>query len=418
MVDQENNIQREGEIPQQRPEAGERKETYREKFSRWKNSIREGLGKFGSRRQSAETAIKAVQPEAQFTPDEQQQLDTIEATAQGEVQKTTESLENIEAQVSEAAPEGAVKSAMEKETPKEQNELSLDSILAQAQAGVTQEQQVQAAQEQIKNSEQEDFARRYEQAQREFAEKRQAYERKRKEIQGEILYDELKVGGNAAVQKARQLIEHQKADYIDGQKFDPDIVLGRGGGDRRFWYGEQVKRIDDLLNDPKKLNERVQSELYYARNALRGKTTAAASDYGCIDRQVLNAKEFLGALQERKKRTVEMHARNAWWDHPQRGPVLGRFEELQQYPEEYSKVMKREEESFDEVSQQKEIAFGFGNAALERNDFPIALEAFKSSGQLENVETLTLMNQKVKELAEAKDPKLSQFIEEIKKAKG
>lgn len=44
-------------------EAGERRESLREKITRFKAGLREQLTRFTTRRQSAEAAMRAVQPE-------------------------------------------------------------------------------------------------------------------------------------------------------------------------------------------------------------------------------------------------------------------------------------------------------------------------------------------------------------------
>ncbi|MBI3335014.1 MAG: hypothetical protein HY001_00755 [Candidatus Portnoybacteria bacterium] len=86
---------REFQEGQQRVEQKSDRETVREKLKGFLGALRERFGRFGSRRQVNQELMQGVNFEAQLTDAERQQLDTIEATAQEEVQKATESLEQI-----------------------------------------------------------------------------------------------------------------------------------------------------------------------------------------------------------------------------------------------------------------------------------------------------------------------------------
>jgi hypothetical protein len=74
----------------------QKKENFREKINRLVGSLGAKLVEFSQRKQAAKAIMESVNPEADFTPEEQEQLSAIESSAQLETEKATALLQEAE----------------------------------------------------------------------------------------------------------------------------------------------------------------------------------------------------------------------------------------------------------------------------------------------------------------------------------
>ena len=134
-----------GEIQKQAPESQEqRKESFGDKIKRFAGKIGERLSQFGKRRQSAESVMKSVNPEATFTLQEQEQLTSVESAAQTETAKATEALQALE------TAEPAAESTTNTETSGDEASSSQES-LPKTEISAEKQKEIDKTQAELKN---------------------------------------------------------------------------------------------------------------------------------------------------------------------------------------------------------------------------------------------------------------------------
>ena len=435
------------ESQEKAPEAkAENVESLRERIRAFATKIKEAFSVFSSQKKSAEGSMQSMDSEASFTPDEQAELARIEASAQAEAEKAGQSLETLEAsdtaeqveggekaEQAEGAQENSEKNniTMEKtpiqnaEVPAPQEAqqveaggLSLEAILNKAEGQIAVEKQEVSAEEESKEQERGKFQEQHNKAAEAYREKNAENEKLRAIIEGELLYA-VEAGKNELIaQKSKAMLENRKAEYLEVGKYDPDVVLQTPRGkDRESWNASQARRVEDEMNDPQKFKDAVESDIYSAQRALMGRNNPNGYGAGNIERFVHNPKDVITAIQQSRQKRIEQGLSIAWWTNADGKLEHGKPEELKKNQAEYQKVVGESERIDDDVYKPKERALGFGKAALESNDFDTALYAFQQFGLFENPQALEVLNQKVQQLSEAKDPKLSVLVAKLREVK-
>jgi hypothetical protein len=74
----------------------QKKESFREKINRLASSLKAKFAEFGQNKQSSKATMESVDSEADFTPEEQEQLSAIESSAQLETEKAEALLGELE----------------------------------------------------------------------------------------------------------------------------------------------------------------------------------------------------------------------------------------------------------------------------------------------------------------------------------